>query len=148
MWCPPPSSSSPTSPSPAKLAAVGVRAAGWVSYHGVALNVTPDLAPFAAIVPCGIGDRPVGSVASVLASGGEGEGSEGGRGAPADNPFLLDECAEALLASAARVLAADLVAPGEAGGRVGAAAAAVEADLAAAAAAAVAAAAAAAVGGD
>ena len=38
----------------------------WVSYHGVALNVCPNLEHFANIVPCGIGDRPVGSVAQIL----------------------------------------------------------------------------------
>ena len=49
----------------AKLAAVGVRASRWVTYHGVALNVAPDLNGFRHIVPCGIADRPVGSIASV-----------------------------------------------------------------------------------
>jgi len=49
-----------------KLAAIGVRAKQWVTYHGLALNVCPDLRPFAAIVPCGISDRPVGSVAQQL----------------------------------------------------------------------------------
>lgn len=49
-----------------KLAAVGVRARRWVSYHGVALNVCPDLSHFANIVPCGIDDRPVGSVRQIL----------------------------------------------------------------------------------
>jgi len=49
-----------------KLAAIGVRARRWVTYHGMALNVDPDLRHFRAIVPCGIGDRPVGSVAQML----------------------------------------------------------------------------------
>ncbi|GBF99410.1 plastidial lipoyltransferase-like [Raphidocelis subcapitata] len=52
----------------AKLAAIGVRARKWVTFHGLALNVCPDLRPFAAIVPCGIGDRPVGSVRTALAA--------------------------------------------------------------------------------
>ena len=55
-----------------KVAAQGVRATRWVSYHGVALNVDPDLAHFSAIVPCGIADRPVGSVATLLAAQGPG----------------------------------------------------------------------------
>ena len=38
----------------AKIAAIGVRVRHWVSYHGVALNVDPDLARFAGIVPCGL----------------------------------------------------------------------------------------------
>jgi len=51
-----------------KVAAQGVRAQRWVTYHGLALNVAPDLSHFGAIVPCGIGDRPVGSVAQRLAA--------------------------------------------------------------------------------
>ncbi|EFN56622.1 hypothetical protein CHLNCDRAFT_12548, partial [Chlorella variabilis] len=45
-----------------KVAAIGVRASRWVTYHGLALNVVNDLAPFRQIVPCGIADRPVASV--------------------------------------------------------------------------------------
>jgi len=36
-----------------KIAAIGVRLRRWVSFHGIAINVAPDLAHFAAIVPCG-----------------------------------------------------------------------------------------------
>jgi hypothetical protein len=50
----------------AKVAAIGVRASRWVTYHGLALNVATDLAPFASIVPCGIADRPVASVQGLL----------------------------------------------------------------------------------
>ena len=50
----------------AKVAAVGVRARSWVTYHGVALNVGADLSPFGRIVPCGIPDKPVGSVRAAL----------------------------------------------------------------------------------
>ena len=38
-----------------KIAAIGVAVRRWVAYHGFALNVNPDLAHFAGIVPCGIG---------------------------------------------------------------------------------------------
>ena len=38
----------------AKIAAVGVRVRRWVTYHGIALNVDPDLSHFAGIVPCGL----------------------------------------------------------------------------------------------
>ncbi|KAG2491885.1 hypothetical protein HYH03_009837 [Edaphochlamys debaryana] len=50
----------------AKVAAIGVRAKKWVTYHGLALNVVTDLAPFGWIVPCGIEGRPVTSVARLL----------------------------------------------------------------------------------
>jgi len=43
-----------------KVAAIGVGARRWISQHGLALNVDCDLSGFAAIVPCGIADRPVG----------------------------------------------------------------------------------------
>jgi lipoyl(octanoyl) transferase len=43
-----------------KLAAIGVGARRWISQHGLALNVEIDLAGFAAVVPCGLEDRPVG----------------------------------------------------------------------------------------
>lgn len=43
-----------------KLAAIGVGARRWISQHGLALNVDCPLEGFAAVVPCGIADRPVG----------------------------------------------------------------------------------------
>jgi lipoyl(octanoyl) transferase len=49
----------------AKIAAVGVRLSRWVSSHGVALNVAPDLAHYAGIVPCGIRDADVTSLAAL-----------------------------------------------------------------------------------
>jgi lipoate-protein ligase B len=49
-----------------KVAAIGVRAARGVTTHGFALNVTTDLTWFEHIVPCGIPDRPVTSVHSLL----------------------------------------------------------------------------------
>jgi lipoyl(octanoyl) transferase len=48
-----------------KIAAIGVRIRRWVSYHGIALNVDPDLAHFAGIVPCGVKDHGVTSLAAL-----------------------------------------------------------------------------------
>jgi lipoyl(octanoyl) transferase len=43
-----------------KIAAIGVRLKRWVSYHGIAINVEPDLSHFDAIVPCGVADPRYG----------------------------------------------------------------------------------------
>lgn len=45
-----------------KIAAVGVKLRRWVSFHGVSLNVDPDLAHFEGIVPCGVSDHGVTSL--------------------------------------------------------------------------------------
>jgi len=49
-----------------KVAAIGIRVSQWVTYHGLALNVTTDLTPFHSIVPCGIRNRQVGSIKGLL----------------------------------------------------------------------------------
>jgi lipoyl(octanoyl) transferase len=82
-----------------KVAAIGVRARRWVTYHGMAFNVDPDLGDFRHIVPCGIGDRPVGSVKQLLAgeagvvssaAGSVSGADENGRGACGGGAFAVD----------------------------------------------------------
>jgi lipoyl(octanoyl) transferase len=52
----------PATGTEAKIAAIGVRVSRWVSWHGVALNVAPDLGHYAGIVPCGISEHGVTSL--------------------------------------------------------------------------------------
>ena len=49
-----------------KIAAIGVKISGGVAYHGFAINVDPDLGMFDGIVPCGIRDREVTSMAAEM----------------------------------------------------------------------------------
>jgi lipoyl(octanoyl) transferase len=46
----------------AKIAAIGIRVRKWVTYHGIAINVSPDLSHYAGIVPCGIKEHGVTSL--------------------------------------------------------------------------------------
>ena len=49
-------------PQEEKIAAIGVRLRRWVSFHGISLNVEPDLAHFDGIVPCGLREHGVTSL--------------------------------------------------------------------------------------
>ena len=49
-------------PAEDKIAAIGIRLRKWVSFHGIAINVEPDLAHYGGIVPCGISEHGVTSL--------------------------------------------------------------------------------------
>lgn len=49
-----------------KIAAIGIRVRRWITMHGFAINVCPDLSGFERIVPCGIAKKPVGSLAEFI----------------------------------------------------------------------------------
>jgi lipoyl(octanoyl) transferase len=49
-------------PAEDKIAAIGIRLRRWVSFHGIAINVEPELSNFSGIVPCGVADRGVTSL--------------------------------------------------------------------------------------
>ncbi len=45
-----------------KIAAIGIRVRKWVTYHGIAINISPDLSKYKSIIPCGIDDAYVTSM--------------------------------------------------------------------------------------
>ena len=49
----------------AKIAAIGVRLKKWVSFHGISINLNPDLSHFDGIIPCGISEHGVTSIAAL-----------------------------------------------------------------------------------
>lgn len=49
----------------AKIGAIGIRVRRWITLHGLAVNVQPDLSHFSGIVPCGLGEYPVTSLAAL-----------------------------------------------------------------------------------
>jgi len=50
----------------AKVAAIGVRIRRWVTMHGIAVNIDPDLSHYAGIIPCGVREHGVTSLAKLL----------------------------------------------------------------------------------
>ena len=59
IWCDKPDGQE------AKIGAIGVRIRRWVTCHGFAVNISPDLSHFGGIVPCGISEYPVTSLADL-----------------------------------------------------------------------------------
>ncbi|MEO0730424.1 MAG: lipoyl(octanoyl) transferase LipB, partial [Pseudomonadota bacterium] len=62
VWVP---RANPADPRDDKIAAIGIRLRRWVSFHGISVNVAPDLTHFDGIVPCGIRDHGVTSLAAL-----------------------------------------------------------------------------------
>lgn len=64
VWVTRPEKPSPITGAPAedKIAAIGIRLRKWISFHGISINVEPDLEHFSGIVPCGITDHGVTSL--------------------------------------------------------------------------------------
>jgi lipoyl(octanoyl) transferase len=54
-----------SNPIPAKIGAIGVRVKKWVTYHGIAINISPNLNKYRGIIPCGIDNFPVTSLANI-----------------------------------------------------------------------------------
>jgi lipoyl(octanoyl) transferase len=48
-----------------KIAAVGVRCRKWITYHGIALNISPNMKHFEGIITCGMSDQPVTSLSAL-----------------------------------------------------------------------------------
>lgn len=78
------------------MAAVGIRVSQWITYHGLALNVSTDLTPFQWIVPCGIRNREVGSIRGILGEAWERYGGKAHDGELIDITYksLVNEFAE------------------------------------------------------
>lgn len=49
-----------------KVAAIGIKVSRWITMHGFALNINPNLEGFQKIIPCGIADKPMGSLAEFI----------------------------------------------------------------------------------
>jgi len=48
-----------------KIGAIGIRVRKWVTYHGIAVNINPNLNNYSGIIPCGINDFPITSLEDI-----------------------------------------------------------------------------------
>ncbi len=83
------------SPAEDKVAAIGIRLRRWVSFHGIAINVEPDLGHFGGIVPCGVQDHGVTSLVDL------------------GLPVTMTDLDDALLAAFKTVFGSAAIAPAE-----------------------------------
>ncbi|KAL0360748.1 UNVERIFIED_CONTAM: Octanoyltransferase LIP2p, chloroplastic [Sesamum radiatum] len=91
-----------------KLAAIGVKVSQWITYHGLALNVTTDLTAFQQIVPCGIKDREVGSINGIINGSFPSKGCREEDNHHAGNHDLVDAAHISLLREFCEVFQVDL----------------------------------------
>jgi lipoyl(octanoyl) transferase len=94
----------------AKVAAIGVRVARWITSHGIALNVHTDLRYFDLIVPCGLRDSGVTSMAELL-GGADGAPGELPNTRGRDRAPTVAEVGQRFAASFAAVFERELVTP-------------------------------------
>mmetsp|Transcript_2840 Transcript_2840/g.6861 ORF Transcript_2840/g.6861 Transcript_2840/m.6861 type:complete len:98 (-) Transcript_2840:342-635(-) len=89
-----------------QVAAVGIRAKRWITYHGIALNVSLDMAPYKDIIPCGLDSKPVTSISQLLS---EAEDSGTTRYRPPKGQQLTEAAAAAMVDSFADVFGVQYV---------------------------------------
>lgn len=91
-----------------KLAAIGIKVSQWITFHGLALNVTTDNAPFHQIVPCGIRDRKVGSIKGLLRENLSSNGHRATNNDHTDDCKLIDIAYKSLIREFCDVFQLDL----------------------------------------